>query len=172
MPIPENKIELIDAIETNYNKLVAEIESVPLGKVFEKSLDGHALYTKMSIHDLIAYLHGWGQLVLKWNEKIKVGDVVDFPETGYKWTELGLLAQKFYKDYENLPYAKLIADFDKTVNDLLDIIENKDDQELYSEAWYKHYPMGRMIQLNTSSPYKNALTRIRRWKKQSMIKNN
>ncbi|MFX4153989.1 ClbS/DfsB family four-helix bundle protein [Aliarcobacter butzleri] len=25
---------------------------------------------------------------------------VDFPETGYKWNQLGKLAQKFYEDYK------------------------------------------------------------------------
>lgn len=66
----------------------------------------------MSIHNLVAYLIGWGQLVLKWNDRKSQGHEVDFPETGFKWNELG-----------------------------------------------------KMIQLNTASPFKNATARIRKWKK-------
>ena len=49
----------------------------------------------MSVSDLVAYLIGWGELVLKWNEKKEKREKVDFPETGYKWNELGKLAKKF-----------------------------------------------------------------------------
>ena len=41
------------------------------------------------------------------------------------------------------------------------------DASLYGEAWYGKYPLGRMIQLNTSSPYANARARLRKWKKAS-----
>ncbi|MCG8400066.1 MAG: ClbS/DfsB family four-helix bundle protein, partial [Firmicutes bacterium] len=45
-------------------------------------------------------------------------------------------------------------------------IEKKDNIQLYGTPWYEKWTMGRMIQLNTSSPYKNARNRIRKWKKQ------
>ena len=49
----------------------------------------------MSIHNLVSYLLGWSSLVLKWNRKSEDKEPIDFPETGYKWNELGRLAQKF-----------------------------------------------------------------------------
>ena len=49
----------------------------------------------MSIHNLVSYLVGWSSLVLKWNRKSEDKEPIDFPETGYKWNELGRLAQKF-----------------------------------------------------------------------------
>lgn len=85
----------------------------------------------------------------------------------YKWNELGKLAQKFYFDYQNDSYRTLLKKCDKVVKDILKIIEEKDNKQLYGIPRYEKWTMGRMIQFNTSSPYKNARNRIRRWKKQN-----
>ena len=44
-------------------------------------MEGHSNNTLMSINDLVAYLVGWGQLVLKWIDKKSKGLALDFPET-------------------------------------------------------------------------------------------
>ena len=85
-------------------------------------LEGHSKSTLMSINDLVAYLVGWGQLVLKWNDKKSKGLAVDFPETGFKWNELGLLAQKFYKDFEKDDFKTLNTKLDKTTTEILKLI--------------------------------------------------
>lgn len=170
MAIPKNKKELQQAIVDNYSKLASELLTIPADKTTKKELEGHAKGTVMSINDLVAYLLGWGQLVLKWHDKKSKGLVVDFPETGYKWNELGLLAQKFYKDYEKLNSKTLFEKLERTVNDILKLIESKTNKELYELPWYDKWPLGKMIQLNTSSPYKNAKDRIRKWKKTQGLK--
>lgn len=169
MAIPKDKDELLKAIVDNYNKLTTELSNIPIDLTNKKELNGHSKNTLMSIHNLVAYLHGWGQLVLKWNEKKSKGIEVDFPESGYKWNELGRLAQKFYKDYENDDYKTLNDKLNKTVNEILKLIENKSNKELYEISWYEKWTLGKMIQLNTSSPYKNAKDRIRKWKKEKNL---
>jgi len=170
MPIPSNKSELQSAINDTYTKLKKDLVDIPIEMTSIKELEGHAKGTLMSVQDLVAYLIGWGELVLKWNDLIEKGEEVDFPETDFKWTELGLLAQKFYKDYEKYTYKKRLILLDNTVAKLLYLIESTPDEDLYNTIWYKTYPMGRMIQLNTSSPYKNARSRVRKWKRSNSQK--
>ncbi len=170
MAIPSNKIELKDAIAENFKKLKLELDSIPLELSTKKDLPGHAKNTIMSVNDLLAYLIGWGQLVLKWEKNKGLGLPVDFPETGYKWNELGLLAQKFYKDYEDFDFIFLKKELEKTVNKLLKLVESKTNKELYELSWYEKWTLGKMIQFNTSSPYKNAKDRIRKWKKLNNLK--
>lgn len=45
--------------------------------------------TEISVSDTFSYLIGWGKLVLKWYDLKSKKQYVDFPETGYKWNELG-----------------------------------------------------------------------------------
>lgn len=166
MPVPANKEELLKAIETNYSKLKKELETISVEETAVKELDGHSKGTLMSIDNLLAYLVGWGELVLKWNKNRSENKPVDFPETGYKWNELGKLAQKFYADYQNDDFNTLIQKLDDTVKKITSLIQSKTNDELYGVGWYEKWTLGRMIQFNTASPYNNARGRIRKWKKE------
>lgn len=166
MPVPTTKAALQHAIVTEYTKLKKELASIPQELATAQTFDGHAKDTQMSLCDLLAYLIGWGELVLKWVDHKDRHLPVDFPETGYKWNELGKLAQKFYRDYETLDYLQLQEKLDQTVDALLVLIESKSNAELYEVPWYTKWTLGRMIQFNTSSPYANARGRIRKWKKE------
>lgn len=166
MPVPANKEELLKAIETNYSKLKKELETISVEETAVKELDGHSKGTLMSIDNLLAYLVGWGELVLKWNKNRSENKPVDFPETGYKWNELGKVAQKFYADYQNDDFNTLIQKLDDTVKKITSLIESKNNDELYGVGWYEKWTLGRMIQFNTASPYNNARGRIRKWKKE------
>lgn len=169
MAVPTNKEELQIAIKTNYNKLKKELATIPVELTTNPNLEGHAKNTVMSINNLISYLTGWGELVLKWNIKKDNKETVDFPETGYKWNELGKLAQKFYKDYEENNFLVLCDKLDNTVYKILTLIEQKSNTELYETSWYEKWTLGRMIQFNTASPYNNARGRIRKWKKENNL---
>lgn len=165
MPIPDNKIALLEAIHVNYKKLVIDLADIPTPLTTKVELDGHAKGTKMSICNLVSYLIGWQKLVLKWHQKKQLNQQVHFPETGFKWNELGLLAQRFYKDYEHLEYPQLLEKLEVTTNEVLQLIEAHSNEALYGKNWYEKYTFGRMIQLNTASPFLNARKRVRKWKK-------
>ena len=170
MGVPTNKKELEKAIVTNYQKLQKELATIPIELTTNKELEGHSKGTFVNVNNLLAYLVGWGELVLKWNRKKSNGEVVDFPETGYKWNELGKLAQKFYEDYTTEDFSTLTEKLDETVEHILRLIESKSNDELYKVSWYEKWTLGRMIQFNTSSPYTNARGRIRKWKKERNLK--
>ncbi|MFC7065831.1 ClbS/DfsB family four-helix bundle protein [Brucella rhizosphaerae] len=165
MSVPATRQELVQAIQTNYARLALDLARVTPGRAMEKTMEGHAKGTLMSVHDLVSYLVGWNELVLKWCALREQGQPVDFPETGFKWNELGNLASKFYRDYQTLPFAELLLRLEAAKNALIALIEARTDAELYGVAWYEKYTLGRMIQFNTSSPYANARGRLRKWLK-------
>lgn len=165
MAIPQNKTELLNAINTNFEKLFADLKATPESVVHASTMEGHAKGTTMSPANLVAYLLGWNTLVLKWLERDSQGQPIDFPETGFKWNELGRLAQKFYRDYETLYWQDLLQSLEKAEHQIVAFIERSDNARLYECAWCKQWTMGRMIQFNTASPYANARTRLRKWKR-------
>lgn len=166
MPYPKHKEALLSAIEKNYRQLKTELASIPVELTNENTLTGHAQNTTMSICNLVAYLIGWGNLVLKWHHKKQQNELVVFPEEGYKWNQLGSLAQKFYTDYAHLEYKHLLKKLDQTYKKINELTHQNSNEQLYEVLWYNKHTLGRMIQLNTSSAYKNACIRIRKWKKQ------
>jgi len=162
MSVPQNKDDLLNAINVNFDKLLKDLRKVPLAIVHDVTMDGHAKGTQMSVANLVAYLVGWNELVLKWLDRDAAGESVDFPETGFKWNELGRLAQKFYRDYENVAWLQLQERLLLAKERIVSEINARSNQDLYGRPWYNQWTMGRMIQFNTSSPYANARTRLRK----------
>lgn len=167
MPIPESREELLDAIETNFERLARDLEAVSAQKSKEATLEGRAKGTVMSVHNLVSYLLGWNNLVLKWIEKDAKGAPIDFPETGFKWNQLGALAQKFHAQFDAMPFELLLKDLEVAKQRIVDFVSSQTTEQLYGAPWYRKHTLGRMIQLNTSSPYANARSRIRKWKRQN-----
>ena len=167
--VPKNKDELVQEITSAYEKLKVEFENIPKNLSTEKTMEGQVKDTKMSVCNLLAYLVGWGNLVLKWDKVYQSGKMPDLPDTGFKMNEMGRLAEKFYQDYADDNFVSLVKKYNEVVTKIFDLIDSKSNKELYETPWYKKYPFGRMIQFNTSSPYKNARARIRKWKKEKGI---
>lgn len=170
--VATNKKELIDAILSTYKKLRPEFDTIPPELVNEMSMEGQIKDTKMTVHNLLSYLVGWGDLMLKWDQVYTTEHrIPDLPDTGYSMNDWGKLADRFYKEYEKEPYGDLLKKFDEVVEKIVTMLERTSDTDLYGTDWYvtksssKGYSFGRMVALNTSSPYKNARDRIRKWKK-------
>ncbi|MCJ8318481.1 MAG: ClbS/DfsB family four-helix bundle protein [Colwellia sp.] len=167
--IPQNKLELYQAIEQIFGKLLVDYSSIPEEYVRKIGVEGNVKGIEITVCDTLAYLIGWGKLVVKWHWLTDTGKFVDFPETNYKWNELGELAQSFYHQYRDQNYTDLITEFKTTTNDILLLIDSLSNHDLYGTAWYKKYTLGKMIQFNTSSPMKNMRIKVRKFKRNNDI---
>ncbi len=168
--IPKNKEELYQAIKLAFDKILEDYLSIPEEYSRKNGIEGNVKGTEISVGDTVAYLIGWGRLVLKWHKLKLEGHKVDFPETGYKWNELGKLAQDFQSQFRSLSYNDLILEFKVTTSEILSLVESLDNHSLYGDNWYGKYTFGKMIQFNTSSPMKNMRTKVRKFKKTNQIK--
>lgn len=165
MAIPTSKTELLAAIDERFVKLQAALDAVPAEIADEKSMEGHAKGTMMSVNNLVSYLIGWNALVLKWLDEDDRGKTVIFPEVGFQWNELGALAQKFYNDYADNRFDENRQKLVDVQQELVAEISKRGDEELYGAPWHGKWTKGRMIQFNSSSPYENARGRVRKWLK-------
>jgi hypothetical protein len=164
MPIPNSKADLIQAIETDSAKLLA-VFNVMDAKLWDNAIiQGNIKGTTITPANLLAYQIGWGRLVLSWYQNGLEGVPFAMPLEGFKWNELGKLATYFHKEYESHSPAELQEMFQALVKEILDLVCSLTNEELYTVgvySWTGKYTLGRYIQLNTSSPYKNALVKLR-----------
>lgn len=163
MAVPASKDDLLAVIEKTFNQLDKDLDRVPADTTREPVLEGHAKGTTMSPADLVAYLIGWNQQVLTWHRRRAEGLPDEFPAPGTRWNELGLLAQRYYTEHTSDSWDSLRAQLLDAKNQIITLIQGYSNEELYGEPWYGKWTMGRMISLNTSSPYTNARGRIRAW---------
>ena len=145
---------------------MADYRSISKSKARKLGVEGNIKGTIISVSDTVAYLIGWGKLVLKWHHLKSQNQDVDFPETGYKWNQLGLLAESFHEKYRDWKYDDLLVELESTVHEILLLISSLSNHELYGVAWYERWTLGRMIQFNTSSPMKNMRTKVRRFNRE------
>ena len=163
MSVPTSKNELLAAIETTFAKLQVDLDRVPVEVARDRTLDGHATATTMSPADLLAYLIGWNRQVLTWHERRAASLPDEFPAPGFAWNQLGLLAQHYYAEHEGESWYELRDEFTTGKERIVALVERCSDDALYGAPWYGRWTMGRMISLNTASPYANARRRLRAW---------
>lgn len=163
MAVPASKPELLAAISTQFDKLMQDLQKVSADHARKASVRGHVADTLISPADLVAHLLGWNLLVLKWLDRDDRGEAVDFPETGFQWNQLGALAQKFYADHQSVEWDDLLQNLSAAQARLIQTVRLRSEDELYGRPWYGKWTKGRMIQLNSASPYANARGRIRKW---------
>lgn len=167
--IPQNKAELLSAIRQAFDKILHEYRTLDPALVRECEIAGNIQGTRINVADTLAYLIGWQNLVLKWHYKKQHHQAVDFPDTGYNWNELGKLATRFHRQYQDWHYTDLLQQFITTTEAVISLVESLSNEQLYAENWYNRWTLGRMIQLNSASPMKNILARLRKFKKQSAV---
>ncbi len=164
--VPQNKLQLESAITSTFTKLMQDYRSFPEHLAREKGVEGNVKGTLISVADTVSYLIGWGQLVLKWHTLKSQHFPVDFPEKGYKWNQLGALAEHFHQKYRDWTYPDLLNELELTIQKVLSLVASLSNHELYGVDWYEKWTLGRLIQFNTSSPMKNIRTKVRRFSKQ------
>ena len=140
----------------HFTTLWKDLETLPAELANRKELEWKIKDIKASVNNLISYLIWRWELVLKWERNFETPEELQLPEIWFKWNELGKLAQKFYKDYDHLDFSNI---------SIIKMLENHTNEELYQKARYTKWTFWRLVQLNTSSPYKNIRSRIRKYLK-------
>ncbi|MCP3675671.1 MAG: ClbS/DfsB family four-helix bundle protein [Gammaproteobacteria bacterium] len=168
MPLPASKHEVLQNLELAYIKLDAEFDAV-LPK-FERTPD---IEGSISCCDVLAYQIGWGKLLMSWEQLEKSGEVPEMPAEGFKWNQLGLLADSFYKEYSAFTLNQLREEFAALQGQLSDWVYSLTETELqepHQRRWTgEKWAIVKWFQVNTIAPYKSARTKVRRWKREQKI---
>ena len=164
MPMPTTRAEVLHNLRQAYEKLDAELDVVDPERERECGIEGD-----ISCCDVVAYQIGWANLLMGWDRKEQEGTPPVMPAEGFKWNQLGELAQSFYRRESDKTLGELRREFRGVFGALVGWIESLTDQELFvphQRQWTgEKWAMAKWIQVNTIAPYSSARTKIRRWKK-------
>ncbi len=168
MPLPTSKEELLYNLHETYRKLDAEFDSVPPQLERQQEIEGN-----ISCCDILAYQIGWASLLMGWDNSESKGKSPNMPAKGYKWNQLGKLAESFYRNSSEKTLKQLRAEFKRVFNKLIKWVESFSETELldlHQRQWAgEKWAVVKWIQVNTIAPYRSARTKIRRWKKENEI---
>jgi hypothetical protein len=161
MPIAKTKKELLDAIETEYRLLKKCIEGLDAQ---EREQPG--VCHEWSAKDVMAHLVEWKKMFLGWYEEGLRGGNPRTPAEDLKWTETPALNDRIYRKWKDVSYEAILAEFESTYAQMLELTRAIPEEKLFRKQlypWLRVWPLARWIAAQTSSHYRWARTRIRRW---------
>ncbi|QQE10792.1 ClbS/DfsB family four-helix bundle protein [Planctomycetota bacterium] len=171
MPLAESKVELLVELAKAYGLLDGEFEGMREKDARRKGIEWKE-GTMVSCCDVVAYQIGWGELLLSWEESEMRGEEVCMPCEGFKWNELGKLAEKFYKQKKGKSLKVLRKEWEAVYSKVRAWIESLDEEEVFEvgmREWTgEKWVMAKWVQVNTIGPWKSARTKVRKFKRECL----
>ena len=120
-----------------------------------------------SVKDIIAHLHGWHLLLLKWT-KAKPDVEIEMPAEGFKWNQTAELNQLILEKWKGVAFRSVCRRLKLSHNRVVQFVSGLSETQLLnagSFSWTKRLPISSYIAPNTTSHYKWAIKKIKRLQK-------
>jgi hypothetical protein len=88
------------------------------------------------------------------------------PAEDLKWTQTPALNDRIYRKWKNERWEVVLAEFESTYMKMLELTRAISQEKLFKKElypWLRVWPLSRWIAAQTSSHYRWARTRIKRW---------
>ncbi|MFW5691331.1 MAG: ClbS/DfsB family four-helix bundle protein [Chloroflexota bacterium] len=166
----ESKADFLEVIAVERGKLEAMLERLTEAELIEPGACG-----EWSVKDILAHLYAWEQMVMSWYEAGLRGEVPRTPADDLNWRQTPILNQRIYETYHDAPLDDIIAAFNNSYAEILNIIRHIPEADLLEPglyAWTGKLALVNYFTSATSSHYRWAHTEIRRWLKRKAIPSN
>ena len=171
MARPQTKEDLLIAAKENYEKLntlIAKMSDEQLTTPFdfskdEKKKEAHWKRDK-NLRDVLIHLYEWHQLILNWVESNQKGEEKPFIPQPYNWRTYGDMNVEFWKKHQNTSLEDATKALQKSHKDVLKLVENFTNEELFSKKVYKWVggsTLGSYFVSVTSSHYDWAIKKLK-----------
>jgi hypothetical protein len=118
-----------------------------------------------SIKDMLARLHEWHCMAMRWYEVGLRGIRDDIPAA----KDIPSLNRRIFQKHKGRPLKQVIGEFRHFHEQLMKLINSLSEKELLSPghfAWCRKNPLTTYLAPNTCSHYRWAIRHIRRWRRQ------
>ena len=169
MPRPQNKPELLELSEKNYERLLKQIEELPEDIRLSEFPTGTLNRT---VTDVLAHLHEWHLMMLSWYTIGMKGEKPVMPAEGFTWKDLPTLNRNIWIKYKDADHKEIMNSFKKSYRQIRALIERHTDKELFTKKkypWTGSTSLGAYLVSATSSHYDWAFKLIKKSTKTLMI---
>ena len=105
----KDKADFLNTSEKEWKQFLSLLEGLTEPELLENGVWGE----NWNIRDMMAHIHEWHNMVLKWHSEGQKGSV-EMPAPGYKWSETPRLNHDIYEEYRSLPHAEAATETDAT----------------------------------------------------------
>lgn len=165
MPRPTNKIDLLNASEANFKKLLSLVESLSEAQQ-EAKFDFED--RDKCVRDVLAHLYEWHLLLINFIQKNLSGERTAFLPEPYNWKTYPQMNAQIWRKYQDTPLCKSKALLAQTHEEVMALTANFSDEELFTRG---HFDFTGKLNLasyvagSASSHYDWAIKKIKKHKK-------
>ncbi len=171
MPRPQNKEQLLELANINFEKLWKLIDSIPeevLNTEFDfsedlKKKEAHWGRDK-NLRDVLIHLYEWHQLILNWIKSNTNGNKLNFLPEPYTWKTYGEMNIKFWEIHQKTKLENAKNMIKGSHKDVLSLIETFSNEELFTKQhfdWTGTTSLGSYCVSALSSHYDWATKKLR-----------
>ena len=163
MPRPTTKTDLVEAANTQFEKLWKLVDSMT-----DEEQNAAFLFEDRdkNLRDVLVHLYEWHQMIKSWHKTGTLeGGNPHVPGEGYTWKTLPALNMEIWKKYQDVPLGSARELLEGSHAMILSLIEPHTNDELFSRGvykWTKTSTMGAYFVSGTSSHYDWAMKKIKR----------
>lgn len=167
----KNKQELLQAANSNFDKLFELIDSLPedvLNTAFDFSADKGKTEQHWSrdknLRDVLVHLYEWHQLLINWIGANRRGDKQEFLPQPYNWKTYGEMNQEIWNKHQSTLLDDARAMLDQSHQQSITLIQAFSDDELFTKKyfdWSGTTSVGSYCISATSSHYDWAIKKLK-----------
>ncbi len=171
MARPTSKTDLIEAANSNFDKLWQLIDSlteIALKTEFNFSEDASKKEAHWSrdknLRDVLIHLFEWHKLLLNWVSSNKSGNKTDFLPKPYNWKTYGEMNVAFWKKHQNTSLTDAKELLKNSHKDVLELLQPLSNEELFTKQYYDWTgttTLGSYCVSATSSHYDWAIKKLK-----------
>lgn len=165
MPKPKSKDELLSMSQSNFEKLIRLVNAYSPEAALEAFPPGTL---NRNVRDVLAHLHEWHLMFLKWYDIGMKGGKPDMPAKGYTWKTLPELNRNLWEKHANTTFDTAKNLLEESYDQVQTIIKRHTEEELFEKKRYKWTgttSLSAYLISNTSSHYDWAIKLIKKSKR-------
>lgn len=160
MPKPTTLADLLKEIYAEREKLEALLKTIP-----PDGFSGKKVVGEWTVKDVLSHLIAWEQMVILWVKSGYEGKIIPIPADGFKWSELPGLNEKIYQEHKNEPASEVLAKFDQSYHQILDLLNSIPEQDLFTPGLHKWQNKNML-----SAYFKSAMSSHYLWARKEITK--
>ena len=164
MPRPTNKIDLLNASEANFKKLLSLVESLSEAQQ-EAKFDFED--RDKCVRDVLAHLYEWHLLLINFIQKNLSGEQTAFLPEPYNWKTYPQMNAQIWHKHQDTPLCEAKALLAQTHEKAMALTANFSDEELFARRYFNftgNLNLAAYITSSTSSHYDWAIKKIKKHK--------
>jgi uncharacterized protein (TIGR03083 family) len=161
MPRPATRAALLQAIDAEFARLMAQVDQVPPADRQRPGACDH-----WSVKDLLIHLDAWHDLFLGWEQVGSRGGSPQMPAAGYTWAETPALNEAIHQRTKDDPWEAVQARLRASTARVRALVAAHTDEDLFTKkryAWTGSTSLGSYAVSCTSSHYAWATQLIRKF---------